>query len=259
MKFLILPKLLIAWISVPALCASSIPARVQGEAEVKYFHSIDEMEFGPGGAKMQFALFIPQTYTARIPAPLVLALHYGGRVTPTYGKEFVEILILPALGDLEAVIVAPNCPGRGWTDPVSGEAVTELLDRITKRFAVDPKKIIVSGFSMGAIGAYHLGAIHPNLFSAVLAVSGIPAPDDLPLLKDIPVYAVQSTADEIFPAENARAAFGQMKEQGVRIEIDFIEGVSHYRTFEFVPALKRAVPWLRRLWGEKERGTRVGG
>jgi len=226
---------------------------LQAGAEVKYFRIMDEIEIAAEGAGMRYALFVPQTYKAQKPAPLILALHFGGTVTPTYGKDFAEVLILPALSDLEAIIVAPNCPGRGWTDAASEDAVLKLLDRVKQRFTIDPKRVVVTGFSMGAIGTFHFAAKYPELFSAAVAVSGIPDPDDLSLLKDVPFFVIQSADDEVFPIEKARNAFGKMKSQGVNIKTDIIQNISHYRTPEFVPALKKAVSWLLEVWRNQEK------
>jgi pimeloyl-ACP methyl ester carboxylesterase len=222
-------------------------------SQVKYFRGSDELELGPSDARMRYSFFLPETHAGHKPAPLILALHFGGPVTPEIGRDFAEVLILPALSELEAVIVAPNCPGRGWTDPVSEDAVLRLLDRAKRRFVVDPEKTVIAGFSMGALGTYYLTARHPELFSAGIAVSAIPNAEDFSLLKDAALFAVQSTGDEIFGIEKARAAFEEMKKRGVRLETIFIEGVSHYQTSEYVPALKKAVPWLREIWGEGKR------
>ena len=48
--------------------------------------------------------------------PLVLALHYGGQVTPFYSMGYLQALVVPGLKKLGAVIVAPDSPGNGWTD-----------------------------------------------------------------------------------------------------------------------------------------------
>ena len=80
---------------------------------------------------------------AEIPAggaPLVLSLHYAGEVSPWYGAALVEQLVEPAPRRLNPVIVAPDCPGRGWADPVSQAWVVELLDAVEARLPLDPQR-----------------------------------------------------------------------------------------------------------------------
>lgn len=57
-----------------------------------------------------------------------VALHYGGKVTPFYSKGFMTSFVEPALEDLEAIIVAPGCPSKGWTNAASEAAVLDQKD-----------------------------------------------------------------------------------------------------------------------------------
>ena len=73
------------------------------------------------GATMRYSVSVPEL-EAGAKVPLVLALHYGGPVTPHYGEDYMKVLVLPGLDELQAVFVAPDCPGNGWADPVSEAA-----------------------------------------------------------------------------------------------------------------------------------------
>ena len=101
------------------------------------------------------------TYPSEKPSPLILAFHYGGKLTNFYGKKFVTVLIEPALKDVEAIIVAPDCPERRWESPVSERAVMDLLNYICQEYKVDSRRILVTGYSMGGVGTWHLAARHP--------------------------------------------------------------------------------------------------
>src|SRR2546423_15480635 len=56
---------------------------------------------------LHYTLLVPDDYRKDRPAPLVLALHYAGDITPFFGRNVLEILVAPALADLHAIIVAP--------------------------------------------------------------------------------------------------------------------------------------------------------
>ena len=58
-----------------------------------------------GGRELRYTLLVPEGGGTR---PLVLALHYGGEVTPFYGRGILELLVAPALAELGAVIAAPE-------------------------------------------------------------------------------------------------------------------------------------------------------
>ena len=43
-------------------------------------------------SERRYTLAIPDGYTGQEPTPLIVSLHYGGRVTPFYGRGLVEFL-----------------------------------------------------------------------------------------------------------------------------------------------------------------------
>jgi len=210
---------------------------------------------GPGRKRMTLALESgPLRYSLSMPdlddgdrAPLILALHYGGEVTPWYSMPFLEMLAGPAFEPLGAVIVAPDCPGRGWTDPKSEAAALALVRHALDHWPVDSRRVAVSGFSMGGTGTWHLAAGHPERFSAALPVAGRPG-DTLPT---IPLYAIHSRQDDVIALSPAKRAVKAMKNQGVPVKLVVLEdGPAHYRTAAFAPALRRGAGWLERLWEE---------
>ena len=112
--------------------------------------------------------------------PLILALHYGGHGAPYYGKDILTGLVEPALREVEAIIVAPDCTGDDWTDAQSEEDVIALLDHVQGAYNIDPQRILVTGYSMGGIGTWHLAARHQDRFTAALVMAGVPPPDRPP-------------------------------------------------------------------------------
>jgi predicted peptidase len=200
------------------------------------------------GAGLRYALAVPPSFSASQPCPLILALHYGGRVTPYYGKGFLTGLVLPALRDLGAIMIAPDCPGEGWTDPASERAVVALLQAVQKDYPIDRRRMLITGYSMGATGTWHYIFKHPGLFSAAVPISGMP-PRGI-VLKDpgAHILAIHSRHDELFPFDAVRTFIRACESQGLPVELKVVAGLSHYRFDQFVPALREAVPWVKRLW-----------
>lgn len=238
-----------AWVIAGLLLSPAVSAAVPAAQDtLKYVRSVEEFAFRPGSPGMTTATYAPQSGSPRGRMPLILALHFGGQVTPTTGQDFVETLVLPALTELGAVILAPNCPGRGWTDPASEEAVLKLIAAARKKFAIDKRRIAVTGFSMGAIGTYRLAARHPELFTAAIPVSGIPDPEDIETIGRIPLFIIQSDGDEVFPIDEAGRAFEILRKKNPATRIEIVGGLSHYQTAAYVPALKKAAAWLKKVW-----------
>jgi predicted peptidase len=200
------------------------------------------------GADLRYTLALPPSFSLDRSYPLVLALHYGGQVTPYYGKGYLTNLVLPALGDLNAVMIAPDCPGAGWTDPQSESAVMELLRVIQNDYPIDNRRIVVTGYSMGATGTWDFVFKHPRLFSAAIVVSGMPPRGIVLNDPGTPILAIHSRDDELFPLEAVRKFVRTCESQGIAVELRVVAGLSHYHTDRFVPALREAVPWIKRAW-----------
>jgi poly(3-hydroxybutyrate) depolymerase len=206
---------------------------------------LHQLELGlDSGRSLRYSLYVPKTGEGR-QVPLVLALHYGGEVTPFYSTPFLKVFALPAFRPLKCMIVAPDCPGRGWSDPVSEAAVLELLDHAVASWPVDPERIAVTGFSMGGSGAWFMAARHPERFSAAIPVAGIPALDPDPA---VPVYAIHSRQDEIVELAPAEQAIEKLLAKGGHAELVLIGGATHYQTPRFVVPLITAARWLEHVW-----------
>ncbi|MCK4765473.1 MAG: prolyl oligopeptidase family serine peptidase [Candidatus Aminicenantes bacterium] len=207
------------------------------------------------GRKMRYTLSIPGSYSQQ-PVPLVLALHYGGQVTPYYGRGVLACLIEPGLRELGAIIAAPDCPAtgaQGWANPGSEAAVLELLEHIRKNYRIDSKKIIVTGFSMGGIGAWYLAARHPGLFSAAIPIAGDSDEETVNKIGDIPLYVIHSRADTILPITNTEKIVASLKSKGRAVEFVVLKNVDHYDTSGFTTALRGAVPWLKKVRSKQKR------
>lgn len=122
-------------------------------------------------------LWAPLKYHPARPAPLVVLLHGAGGDPKG---------ILPVLrGDADlwgALVLAPKSRAGSW-DVLRGgygpdvAALDQALAEVFERYAVDPARIAVGGFSDGASYALCLGLANGDLFRDVLAFSpGFAAP-----------------------------------------------------------------------------------
>ena len=145
-------------------------------------------------------LHVPAGYRADRPAPAVLLLHgAGGR-----GEDILPAF--QALADEAGVIlVVPSSQGRTW-DIILGDygpdvaRIDAALARVFDRYAVDPTRIAVAGFSDGASYALSLGVMNGGLFTHVLAYApGFLAPTTT---RGAPViYITHGTGDPVLPIE----------------------------------------------------------
>jgi predicted peptidase len=195
-----------------------------------------------------FTLAVPAGYTGDESVPLVLALHYGGHGTPYFGNGVLTGLVEPALRELEAIIVAPDCSGRDWTDPQSEADVTAVLDHVESNFNIDRQRTLVTGYSMGGIGTWYLAGRYPDRFRAAAVVSGSPPEDVLDIDWEVPVYAIHSRDDDVVPIEPTEVAIEHLRSLGIQVEFVALSGIGHYETSRFLGPLRAVIPWLEDIW-----------
>jgi len=133
-----------------------------------------------------------------------------------------------------------------WSTPENDKAVTALLDKVMAGYAIDRKKIAVTGFSMGGSGTWHFAEKFPDIFSAAIPIAGRP-PESAAGWK-LPVLAIHSHDDQVVPIAPAEARITELKQAGVNARMIALTGISHYETSRFQDALQQAVPWLQEIW-----------
>lgn len=116
-------------------------------------------------------VYVPKTYRAERPAPLVLILHGAG------GRAEGALKILRHLADsFEMILLAVDSRCQTW-DIIRGDYGADIafidrsLTQTFTRYAIDPKRVAIAGFSDGASYALSVGITNGNLFTHVIAFS----------------------------------------------------------------------------------------
>ncbi len=201
------------------------------------------------GRSIDWTIGIPYSYEEGTPAPLILSLHFGGTPTEYYGAAFTSTLVLPALHELDAIILSPTCPvDLDWRGEVMEGAVLALIDSVRSQYTIDEDRILVTGFSFGGIGTWYFAGMHPEIFSAAIPIASRVTEDFLVNIDDIPIYVIHSTADEVLPSAEIVDRVNALKARGIDVTLKLINGISHYETGAFINPLRNAIPWLREHW-----------
>jgi len=196
----------------------------------------------------RYTLVIPRGYDGSKPVPLVVALHYGGPQTPYISREFVAQLIAPALRDLGAIIVAPDNASNGWANRTAEQHVLELVSYIESTYNVDPKRTLLTGYSMGGMGTWYLAPRHPDIFEVAVPMAGRPQADSTSLDWRTPTHVLNSTDDERIPIADARAAVTALEARGAPIAITVLGGITHFDVPRYRFPLRGLIPWIERTW-----------
>ncbi len=112
--------------------------------------------------------------------------------------------------ELGAIIVAPDSVRGNWASPENDKAVTALLDTVLDQYAIDKKKIAVTGYSMGGTGSWHLAEKFPERFSAAIPIASRP-PASAAAWR-LPVLAIHSHQDQVAPFGPVEARIEELAE-----------------------------------------------
>jgi predicted peptidase len=199
----------------------------------------------------RYVLALPEDDGARGAAPLVLVLHYAwpGRLPPYYGEDLLTNIVRPALRDLGAIMVAPDCLHRAWSNPDSEAAVNHLLDSVAEAYSVDRSQTIVTGYSLGGQGTWYVAARNQERFAAALPMAAMVPPEATEIRWTIPLYVIHSAADELVPIGPTERAVRNLHEQGAEVQFVVLDDVTHFETGRYFRPLRDAVPWIRQVWG----------
>ncbi|MDG2087497.1 MAG: prolyl oligopeptidase family serine peptidase [Arenicellaceae bacterium] len=228
---------------------SPVAVKAQDDASLRVTESgIFEMILP--GSERRYTLATPDGYTGQEPTPLIVSLHYGGEVTPFYGRGLLQSLIEPALRELGAIIVAPDSAAGNWANATSEQHVLELLDYIETQYNIDSNRTLLTGYSMGGFGTWYLAPRHPERFKAGLAMAGWPQADSMTFYWKTPMYLISSTDDEVVSLELTQVTVERLQSQGAPIDLVVVEDITHYEIPRYAPHLRAAIPWIQRAWAE---------
>jgi phospholipase/carboxylesterase len=206
-------------------------------------------------------------YTAHVPAgegpfPAIIAIH-------GWGANAHDLLgLAPLLYRGRAIVLCPQGPvavpfgnseyGYGWFPLRTGsppdvaafqsaaEALREFVAQSLQRYPIDPKKVVLAGFSQGGVMGYELALREPSRFAGLAALSTWFPPElagilpKLPEQEGFPVLVIHGTRDNRISVEQARESREALRQYGVTLT---------YREFDMgheirQDALRVVLQWL---------------
>jgi polyhydroxybutyrate depolymerase len=181
------------------LLGTGMPAQTPGVEQQR------SLEFV--GGRRSYLVYVPTTYQAGRPVPLVLVFHPAGGS----GRSIARHTRFTALAEREGfVVVYPEGIGGRWNDgrrPSSRDDVgfvRALLDTLRGELTVDSSRVYATGISNGAMLSYRLACDLPGVFAAIAPVAGalpVALAERCVPATPLSVAAVQGTADPILPYE----------------------------------------------------------
>lgn len=141
-----------------------------------------------------FWLYTPEGYVKGETAkPLVVFLH--GKSLSGHDlnrvKRYGTIAAIEMGLKLDAIVIAPQCPGGGWKP----DRVMNIVEWVKAHHTVDTTRIYVLGMSMGGYGTINFAGTYPDKVAAAMALCGGGTIKDYCGLNEVPLWILHGTAD----------------------------------------------------------------
>ena len=176
-----------------------------------------------------YVKYLPADYEEGKTYPLVVFLHGAGergddldvacrhgfmKRVREEGKEYPFLYL------------APQCPdGKYWG--CYTESLLAFLDDMMATLPVDPKRVYLTGLSMGGTGTFMLAMADPERFAAIAPVCGSGIYWYGEALKNTPVYMVHGDLDEVVPLAESVNMLRSIHRRGGKAELEICYGVGH--------------------------------
>ena len=124
------------------------------------------------------------------------------------------------------LIISPQAPTDGWNG-AKANGVFSIAKELMANFPIDPKRVYITGHSMGSFGTFNLIAMQPEFFAAGVAVAGGTSPNKASKLKDVPIWAFHGDADDVVKVDSSRRIVDALKAINAKIKYTEIPGGDH--------------------------------
>jgi predicted peptidase len=229
-----------------------------------------------GGKTNRYQVYVPADHSPKRKWPVVVNLHGNGAqgsdgLLPTAFGMASEIRMNRSR--YPAIVLFPQAEtDKRWLDGDMEELVIAELDRTMTEFNGDPSRVYLTGFSMGATGAYRIAYRWPTRFAAIVAIAGrvdtanaqtysdrdkqadrqanpfVATADPFAALAErihvLPIRIFHGDADETVPVEQSRRMLAALK--GVKSDVQYQEykGATHTGAADKAYADQALMTWL---------------
>jgi predicted peptidase len=173
----------------------------------------------------QYHMYVPTHYAATKPIGVLIWLHGGGSWSTSdidhlaqydmdneqvTGRSYARtetdnsnyILVAP-IAPFGSAIPHPQHASR-WNVPDADQYLMDIITEIAARYNIDYNRVVVAGFSMGGIGAYHQALRLNDRLAAVMASAGSWTLGTWDGLKNMPMYLIQGVTDAYYNSSGCR-------------------------------------------------------
>jgi predicted peptidase len=196
------------------------------------------------GATYRYAVYVPADYDADREWPALLFLNGSGERGDD-GMKQTQAGIGPAIRRhperFPCIVILPQCqPDHRWEHASMVRMAMASLADAQSAYRIDPRRIALTGLSLGGFGTWKLGAEHGEKFCALGPICGGGDVASAAALAKTPIWCFHGAADPVVPVEESRDMVAAVQAAGGDVRYIEFPGVGHnawdpaYNNPEFV-------------------------
>jgi len=196
----------------------------------------------------QYSLYVPENYTPQKIWPLIVCLHGGyGR-----GDDYIWTWLRPAKSK-GYLLLSPKSASPTWSvlnPPLDIRSIQAMLAEVCATYAIDRRRVYLTGLSDGGTFTYLLGLSCADLFAGAAVIAGDLHPMVDPLLrkkegKALPLLIVHGVLDFIFDIASIRQAHTLLQKLGYAVTYQELPDWGHAYTYTINE--QRVLPWFESI------------
>ena len=125
---------------------------------------------------------------------------------------------------LPFVILAPQCDNEEYWET---KKVIDLLGLAIEQHSINPKKVYLTGLSMGGFGTWQVASHYPERFAAIAPVCGGGTRQIANDLVNMPVWIFHGEKDNIIPVSKSIEMAEALEQAGNKVELTIYPNVGH--------------------------------
>jgi len=179
---------------------------------------LDRVFTDSDGKEAKYVLFVPHSYKADKAYPIILSLHGSGESGNDGKKQAGQGLgnaIKKREKDFPCIVVFPQSQKRTWkADSDDSKRALQILEVVQKEFKTDPKRVYLTGLSMGGYGTWSLATKYPDKWAAMVPICGGGDPAEADKIKNIPCWCFHGDSDTAVKVDRSRDMMAALKKAG---------------------------------------------
>ena len=219
-----------------------------------------------GGKAYRYQVYVPADYASQPSWPAILFLHGAGERGDD-GLLQTNVGLGAAIRQnasrYPAIVVFPQAPRDSQWVGAPADMAVAALQQTMREFHVDPRRVYLTGLSMGGHGTWYVAYRHPELFAAIVPICGwvrdfpqfrgsapvVPG-DSASVMKNlaqrlgkVPIWIFHGEVDQVVNVNGSREPAAALKAAGADVRYSELLGLNH-NSWDAAYASDEFVRWL---------------